>query len=176
MNIDDCVTPTPLTDLSTAVLRAVCPERETIWAIEPGLADYDPTRSQFIWRGEQFGAWRWNVRRDGEEGVLVEVDKSSTEIDEDEKFEATLRFSCPSRDFVQVVVSILERILLKHGVVGYQWCWSSEQFPLSMLVVLKKWLIHPSAPREELFRSSWSEEMQFLGRVSGSGPNGAVDV
>jgi len=117
----------PLGDLVESLLQMI-----------PGFISEDELKTDvtFHW-DEEPTIVRWNFIRQGSELLKIKV---TTYDDDLPNGKVELNELCNFNAFVIVVVSSLEKLLSKHGIVGYKETWYGCDFPISGYLKLKHYI------------------------------------
>ena len=117
----------PLVDLVESLLEMI-----------PGfIPKYElKTNVTFHW-DEEPTIVRWNLIRQGSELLKIKV---TTYDDDLPNGKVELNELCNFNAFVTEVVGSLEKLLSKHGIVGYKETWSGRDFPISGYLKLKHYI------------------------------------
>lgn len=119
----------PLIDLSEGILRII-----------PGCVPDDKLKlvSTFKWFGEpSIDKWSIRLLDNSRLNILIEHFESESSIECRREFEGT----CNIKDFLMELTKALEKLLDKHGFVGYKDTWYGNEFPFSSYLKLKSYLI-----------------------------------
>jgi len=116
----------PLGDLVESLLQMI-----------PGFISEDELKTDvtFYW-DEEPTIVRWNFIRQGSELKI----KVTTYDDDLSNYKVKLNELCNFNAFVSEVVRSLEKMLSKHGIVGYKETWSGHDFPISGYLKLKHYI------------------------------------
>ena len=117
----------PLGDLVDSLLEMI-----------PGFIPEDElmTNVTFHW-DEEPTIVRWNFIRQGSELLKIKVTSYEDDLPNGK---VELNELCNFNAFVNEVVKALEKMLSKHGIVGYKETWSGSDFPISGYLKLKHYI------------------------------------
>lgn len=95
--------------------------------------------STFTWNSEPSGDV-WTLTRKNESILNIKI-KSYPNGIKVKKHVVLLNENCKFDDFVKEIVISMDKILIKHGLVGYRRQWYRGEFPLSGHLMLKHYLM-----------------------------------
>ncbi len=67
---------------------------------------------------------------------IIEIDNNSQE-----KKKVEIDTSCNYYEFLNLVIEAAEKLLIKHGLVGYKSTWYNHDFPIASFIRLKHYLL-----------------------------------
>lgn len=137
----------PLIDMVRAIERLIpeCVEADEISEIV-----------LFEWDSEP-AIHRWVIQKLSQDLINIEITLFVDGITDD-KGEILLNEQCNFKEFVFLVVKSMEKIIRKHGIVGYRKQWNAQDFPLSSYIQLKHYLkTNNRFPVDVLNKDEWIE-------------------
>lgn len=133
-----------------------------------GLVSDDDLKkeSTFEWSAEP-AICRWRLRTNGEE-LTIQI--NLYEDDVTERYETKINTTCPLKEFLNVLIQAMDKLLKTHGFIGYRDTWHQHDFPISGYLKLKSYLIAAVIPTTkntnqigiEMSYSDLGEEIKIL--------------
>lgn len=112
----------------------------------------------FEWDSEP-AIHRWVIHKLSQDLINIEITLFVDGITESTG-EVLLNEECNFKEFVDLVVNSMEKIIRKHGIVGYRKQWNAQDFPLSSYIKLKHYLkTNNRFPIDVLNKDEWIESI-----------------
>ena len=116
------------------------------------------------------GGDQWNFYRIDPENCQIRI-TSYENLFEHSNPKLIVNEFCKTKDFLYLVLQVLDKLIKKHGIIGYKNTWINYEFPFSSYIKIKKYFTNDKIlsvelveeqGRTEFYKSNLSEELAFI--------------
>lgn len=127
--------------------------------------------SFFEWNSEP-AIYKWFISKVNEEVIRIQIHIYEDETQE--TAEEIIEGLCQLDDFIFLLLESLEKLIKKHGIVGYRKQWNAHEFPISGYLQLKYYIlnkdklkvkIHNEDEWNEFYQSDIDDEIDLIKQV-----------
>lgn len=164
--LETYITPSYLTNSLGDLVKA-------IEILKSDFVDSDEVRSTsfFEWNSEP-AIYKWFISKVNEEVIRIQIHMYEDETQE--TAEEIIEGLCQLDDFIFLLLESLEKLIKKHGIVGYRKQWNAHEFPISGYLQFKYYIlnkdklkmkIHNEDEWNEFYQSDIDDEIDLIKQV-----------